>query len=301
MIFTSFMPLEYSMGDKRMSDKNIEWAALLSDLENNYTLSIRDMCCKLKASRGWVSTYITPNLPDKIILPSGHGKDAKTSLNWAFVASEMLGRKITEKLWYRQTDFDSLMSKSISSITRQTYCVPCEFFVTDVKAFSDEYDAYSKELADLRETASIPTNRKFISLFRLEKKRSDLWRTYLREELKDIVSAGECYTTGRSKVDRIPVELDNVVSMMDSWIAPHDIKNYGDTDEMMFRRFFNEGYYRIELGFESKEGTACRKIYYIKDGQMPKHKYVDQYVTLRYDVWLTAKSIIMKDVQSGDV
>lgn len=279
-----------------MKGKNTEWAAMLADLENNYTLSIRDICCKLKASRGWVNTYITPNLQDKIVLPTGLGAGSRSKLNWAYVAGTMLGRKITEKIWYRPRDFENLLGRSIKSVTRQTYCVPCEFFVTDVKAYSEQYNALSRELFELRQTESVPINQKFIKAARLEKKRADLWRDFMRDDYVGIITEGECFTTGRSKVERIPVELKNAVFLVDSWIAPHDIKSYGDTDEIMFRRFFNEGYYRIELGFESKEGRSCRKMYYIRDENMPKHKYVDQYVTLRYDVWSVCRDAVMKNV-----
>ena len=282
-----------------MKDTNIEWAAMLDDLENHYTLSIRDICNKLKSPRGWVNTYITPRLTDKIILPSGRGKNAKKGVNWAYVAGAMLGRRITEMIWYRESDFYELLKTSVKKVSRQTYRIPCEFVVKDVKEYSDKFLQLSKELADLRTTTAIPINQKFVKAMRLERQRTDLWREYLKDELKPIIDEGECSNTGRSKVKPIPVEYD-VVSQLDRWIAPHDIKEYGDTDEIMFRTFFRDAYYRIELGFESKDGRQGRKVFYLFDEEMPKHQYVDQYVTLRYDIWLCYKDEIMKGLPVTD-
>lgn len=279
----------------RKRDKNLEWSAALEALNSTHTTTIKDICRQLKASRGWVNEYITPHISEsKIYLPTGRG-EGSNGVNWAYIAAKALNRPdLTEANWYKTEDYLKFIESSISKITRQTIYLPVEMFVKDKEEFAVLYKRYEEKIIGIINEGLNAKNIKAYS--RLIFEQNGLWKTMLAEENETVVMAGDCAGVGRSKVEHIPCEI-NVMENIAHWIAPHDIKGYGDTDEEVFRRFFKHGYYRLEFLIEGKSGKSARKVYYLEDVNLPKHQYVDQYFTMRYDVW---KSIGRKLVTKGD-
>ena len=45
--------------------------------------------------------------------------------------------------------------------------------------------------------------------------------------------------------------------------AVHDLKGYGDTDELIYRDLFAKGSYRIEIGIPDQDGVVSKKVYYL--------------------------------------
>lgn len=279
----------------RKRDKNLEWDATMEALRSTHTTTIKDICRQLKASRGWVNEYITPHISEsKIYLSSGRGENSK-GVNWIYIAAKALNRPdLTEANWYKTADYLKFIEHSISKITRQTIYLPVEIFVKDKEAFSSLYKQYDAKLMTIISEGLNAKNIK--EYYRLVVEQNSLWKTMLTEEAKLAVEAGDCAGVGRSKVEHIPCEV-NVMDNIANWIAPHDIKGYGDTDEEIFRRFFKFGYYRLEFAIEGKNGKSARKVYYLEDKHNPKHQYIDQYFTMRYDVW---KPIETKFITKGD-
>ena len=81
----------------------------------------------------------------------------------------------------------------------------------------------------------------------------------------------------RSAAPHTTVPLPNVP--IKEWIAPHDEKEYGETDEAIYRRFFKEGHIRVEIKMVDKDGAIGRKVYYIKDPNQIKGSYQSVIVT----------------------
>lgn len=51
-------------------------------------------------------------------------------------------------------------------------------------------------------------------------------------------------------------------------MAVHDIKDYGDTDEMVYRDIFRAGHTKLTISIPCVDGSVSDKIYYLpsKDG-----------------------------------
>ena len=60
------------------------------------------------------------------------------------------------------------------------------------------------------------------------------------------------------------IQIKDVYSI---WVAPHELKDYGDSDELIYRKFFREGYIRIELHVPDVNGEVGKKIFYIPDNE----------------------------------
>lgn len=103
----------------------------------------------------------------------------------------------------------------------------------------------------------------------------------LNDAGKEIFKNGLVSVTKRDAVP--PVSCNTYLPPINTWVAPHDIKDYGDTDESIYRRFFRFGYIRIELALpDIKRKEISKKVYYIPDPNVLEHKYVNKYITIRY-------------------
>ena len=72
-------------------------------------------------------------------------------------------------------------------------------------------------------------------------------------------------TTKRKLAEAVPVDNIKIQDIYDIWVAPHELKDYGDSDELIYRKFFREGYIRIELHIPDVNGCVGKKIFYIPD------------------------------------
>ena len=85
--------------------------------------------------------------------------------------------------------------------------------------------------------------------------------------------------TTRSKYPEAPYEPIPKFGE-DKLQAVHDLKSYGDTDEVVHRQLFEEGAIRIELTCPDGNGNKSHKVYYfIPEPEELKHE-LDLYVTL---------------------
>lgn len=241
-----------------MEGEKRTWGETLELLRYEYTLSIRDVCKLLKASRSWVNRYIKPHV--RSIYLNSNVRDGATSArkcNWVQLAALELEREgMTESTWLHTSDVMDLLERSVVSITKQTKAVPVRCLMT--AEAREEYDQeYLQRYQELREP--MPADL-----------RVELWRELNVLHLKYVDAPAKtllkqtCSITKRGDVERIDVAYPGEFEPAE-WIAAHDIKEYGDTDEDIYRKFFRRGYIRIELAVPNENGEIGSKIYYLKD------------------------------------
>lgn len=276
---------------------NLEWRATLKALETTHTTSIRSICKLLKANRAWVNQYIVPNISeDKIYLSTGKGKNG--GVNWVAIAARALERPdMTDACWYNTEKFMEFLKDSIKSVTRQTCRVPVELFVSSVDELKEKREQIASEIEALRADNSMDLAKKVIMLNKLYRKMEELWRSCVDEDLKDILSEGDCslLLKKRSAVEPVDFECDVMAELL-AWQAPHDVMEYGDTEEELFCRYFEKGFIRIELSFPSTDEKEHKKIYYLPDKSPIAYKQFDQYIPFRYEVWLKYKDRLLKSI-----
>lgn len=220
--------------------KESRWEACLEALNSEYTLPFRKACRILKCSRDWISKYIKPNC-HYIYLTNRFGRRA----NYYAIAQRRLGLEEKDSVWFNEDEFKNMIMSSITSCTRQTISIPVEFFIrpNQLERFRIEYvearDGKESQLEKMEEA--------------VEKYATDigwnLWKTMASP-----------YARGKSPVISVTVPSFELESMM----AVHDLKNYGDTDEMIYRDLFRMGAIRIEISIPDKDGCISRKIFYLE-------------------------------------
>lgn len=93
----------------------------------------------------------------------------------------------------------------------------------------------------------------------------ELKERYLPPEVSEFLEENEVSPTARGQVPRVDVPLPSVP--IERWMAVHDLKDYGDTDEEVYRSLFSGGAVRLCLQIPLKGSTeeASEKIFYVDD------------------------------------
>ena len=93
-----------------------------------------------------------------------------------------------------------------------------------------------------------------------------LYLKYAKDDyVKDIIHPAIVQHTKRTDAEFIDVEIPNVP--IEEWKAVHDLMDYGDIEETIYRSLFKEGCIRIEIKLPDKNGEIKEtgKVYYISD------------------------------------
>ena len=239
------------------------WEDLIEGLRSDYTLSFKDVCVMLKASRTWVNQYVRPNVP-AVYINSNHRGTIKLGVNWVQVASIELEKPMTESIWFHEKDFFNFLDSCTFSVTKQTKSIPVTYLMNE-----ENKTNYLEKMKKLDKQLIVETSlKKKIKLLEEKNKcyidflKKDNATQYLIENKKTIIK--------RKQVEPVPVALNYTSIPTEDWKAPHDLKKYGDADELIYRNFFAEGYIRMELHLPDANGVIGKKIFYTEDREYLK-------------------------------
>lgn len=237
-----------------INEKN--WDSLIESLRFEYTTSLKDACMLLKASRNWINQYVRPHVKC-IYLNNNIRTNKATGTNWVHVASITLNKPMTESIWFHTDDLHNFIRNSVSSVTKQTKSVPISFFMSSSKL--NEYIKELKEIDDI-----INNTKNIYKQAKLYQVREQCYLNYISNDsitanlFKNQMNVGK-----RTAAPHTPVSLPD--TPIEEWVAPHDIKKYGDTDETIYRKFFKEGAIRVEIKIPDLNGSIGRKVFYLPD------------------------------------
>lgn len=243
--------------------KEKRWAACLHALDTDYTLPFRKACKILKCSRDWVSSYIKPNC-HYIYL-------SRIGINYHSYAQEILGFEEMDSVWFNEKEFVKLIKSNIKSCTRQTILVPVEALINpdQMERFRIEYQAVCA-LMD-----------RFIS----KEKREVVKRYATAEGLALWDMQASPYKRSNAKAVQVPLPSFDLKDMM----AVHDLKDYGETDEMIYRGLFRKGSIKLEVAIPDKNGCVSKKIYYLFPNDDINLNNTVQAVLMKYSDYLLYK------------
>lgn len=245
---------------KEEREKQFEtWEQLLEALQTEYTLSFKDVCKLFKASRSWVTQHIKPYVKSIYITNNRRG-NAQHGADWLYMASMVLNRRITESIWFHTEElFDFIENNCIYSITKQTKSVPVSYLMSD-----QNKKLYLKELKERQQ--EIEQEENYYKKLDLKLELRECYIKYLNtDEKTQKLYENTQDTTKRKLAEAVPVDNIKIQDIYDIWVAPHELKDYGDSDELIYRKFFREGYIRIELHIPDVNGCVGKKIFYIPD------------------------------------
>ena len=258
------------------------WKETLHLLDTEYTTSIKDVCQTLKTSREWVNRYIRPHARTIYVNTNNYDSDKKRKTNYLFVASKTIGKELVGSTWMHTGDVNNLLLQSIVSCTKQTKYIDVACLMTRSDA-QDYCRKYKVLLDDMKHSVLFP--HRFAELY---KKSISLHLEYLDADAQELLK-NQCSVTERTKVDRIDVAYPRHTNPQFGWIAIHDIKEYGDTDEAVYRKLFREGAIRIELAVPDANGICGQKVYYIEDPSPMKCEEHSFFCTVPEADWLKYK------------
>lgn len=262
-------------------DTNRTWNDVLHCLQYTHTLSSRDVCKMLKVDRPWLNKYILPYL-DTIYL-SGYTPSAtgiKRS-NWLQIASIQLNdRPLHDSMWINEQSFMAFIQNSIVSVTRQTRRIPIELLVSDVPKFVTAYQMHNDTISFCKDEIR---NGNLVYFNKMQKEIAEQKKVYMEHlspKGQKLLKNGSTNIVRRAETLPTPAELPPIDEVIANWQAPHDEKSYGDTDESIYRRFFKDGYIKIELEFEDMSKKKSRKVYFLPDPEPVPAKYIGEYITV---------------------
>lgn len=246
---------------------------LIDAAATQYTLSFKDACKALKCSRTWAQTYIRPHVPN-IYIQNGKGTG---KANYARLVSLAVNKQngasgySNESVYLDETAFNQFIFDSITTCQKRSKKVYKTAFI------KPEYIiTYYQELLCL-----------YCKLFDAKLKKAEvekLWEEidilYLKyaknDYVKEIIHKSIVYQTKRTDAEFVNVAVPDVPIM--EWKAVHDLMDYGDVEETIYRDLFKEGCIRIEIKLPDKHGEIKEigKIYYISDPNPVKQPTPDE-------------------------
>ena len=231
-----------------------QWEDCVNALDEEYTLTLKDMCKILKCSRAWATRYLKPHL-HYIYVGNGAGKSA----NYLLKAKAMLGRSdMNETTWYSKKEFEELIKNNLGQCTRQTILVPIEKLIDVDKLafFLKTFTPLDAIIEEFKKNENIEwLNHTINEHDQIIEQNID---ARFKDAYKDLPS---CYKRTLSPV--IPIQKDFKEFDLHNLIAVHDIKEYGDCDETIYRKIFLKGCVRTVLRLPDQNGEISEKVYYV--------------------------------------
>jgi len=234
---------------------------LIDAAATQYTLSFRDACKALKCSRSWAQTYIRPHVPN-IYRQNGKGTG---KANYAKLVSLAVNQQngssgySNESVYLDEAAFNQFIFESIVSCQKRSKQAYKTFFIEP-----KHIEVYYTELVSLY--YSLSNERKKEVAEKLLKQIDTLYLKYAKNDyVKDIIHPAMVYQTKRTDANFVNVAVPDVPII--EWKAVHDLMDYGDVEETVYRSLFKEGCIRIEIKLPDKNGEIkdIGKVYYISD------------------------------------
>lgn len=267
------------MRQKKPLDKQFNsWEELIIALRCDYTTSFCEVCNILQASRSWVNRYVRPNVSAVYISNNKYKrKDGSHGQNWVQLASIELKKPMTESIWFHTEDFFQFLNACTYSVTKQTKSVPVGLFMT-----AENYKSYLQKLEKLNEQIVQETSLFGKNVLLKEKEECHLEYLPNDKQIQELIKKG-LSVTNRTQAKPTSVNLKYTDIPCENWKAPHDLKGYGDADELIYRMFFREGYIKIDLQLHDVNGEMGRKVFYAPDPNYLQGE--GKRIILAEDIW----------------
>lgn len=239
--------------------KEERWNACLKALKNDYTLDIKGACKMLMCSRTWIKKYIQPYVHNIYL-----------SQHYTYIAGHSLGEEnLSSSVWLHAKEFEKHVLSHITNVTRQTISVPIELLIDP-----DKVEVFRMRYIEIDQNPMLMRSIK-------NKEINELIEGCLSLTGKILYIDFPALYNNRTKAPAVPFNISNLdISKL---MAAHDMKDYGDTDEEVYRELFCIGACRLELHV-----NESKKIYYYLP-EDPVFSHADDTVMMipvRYDKFL---------------
>ena len=255
------------------------WEECVKALDEEYTLTLKDMCMILKCSRVWATRYLKPHL-HYIYIGNGAGKGA----NYLYVAKKKLGREcMNETTWYSKKEFKELIKSNLSNCTRQVINVPIEKLIKTelLESFLTSFVSLDTIIKEFGENGNIEWFEKAI-----EKHNKQILENINPKYKVLYVDRPTCYK--RTLSPAVPFTMDFSELDLNKLTAIHDIKDYGDADETIYRKLFLKGCVRMVLRLPDQNGEISEKVYYLDmEEEFPECNDTVEKIMVKYNNYVS--------------
>ena len=267
------------------------WEETLYALRTTHTYSIKTLCKGLKCSRAWVNDFILENVnnEERINLASGHLSNG-FGYSWVQRAKRNLaavGYTLPEnsQIWLNASYVDNLLLSN-SKATQQTKLIPKRLLLKDPQDYMINYRHIMDRIEKAEDAEDVKECR------RLKKNLKSLDENGLTNLGRTIVEEGHCSPLKRGEVTQL-VELPELPNILlpnglinfHMLKAPHNEKDYGDTDEAIYRDFFSSGEIKITIELKGKDEQIGQKVFYVQDPDKPPYDELGGTVLIKATVW----------------
>lgn len=223
-------------------------------LQTEYTITIRNACNILHASRQWVNDFVRPFVHYVCVKPC---------------QARLLG--VSESIFLSMNDFRQLILNNLT-FSRRTIRISLDQLL-DQKT-RNQVLAKCKQL-DLQ-IAQVSTQKMPACAEQLRMKKDKIILQNLTDSAKELYGS-KPNAQRRTLYNAIPCRCYVELSQLETIAS---MKRPGDYDEIIFRQLFNKGAIRCELNLPSKDGLISQKIYYYVE-PAPPHP-----ITVSYEDYL---------------
>lgn len=265
------------------------WDACLDALDKEYTMSLREACRILKSSREWVDRYIRPHVSYIYLSRGIGGKDGERKGNYYAIADRKVGLGSSDSIWLNAAEFENLIREHVTSYTRQAIVLPAEVLLQRecIEDFRQKVVVARQQYKDNRfEAKEVNDGKDFDDVI------EDLINDSLDPGL-EYVWKSRAIAHKRTRAEAVTIKPDPDFELNDM-MAAHDMKEYGDTDETVYRKLFRMGCIRIEVKIPDASGHVSDKIFYVQpdDGFHVRHSVVP--VLIRYQDYMQYKEVLTR-------
>lgn len=255
-------------------DKFETFEKLIEAATNTYTLSFKGACKALKCSRSWAQTYIRPHVPH-IYLSNGKGTNKP---NYAKIVSQAVNKKkgkedapySYESIYLHEEEFNKFIISSIVTCQKRSKRIYKSYFISE-----EDRILYYKTLLSFHMEYDETKYR--IEKEKLMYKIETLYLNYNNDPLiKNIIHPAIVKQNKRTEAEFVDVPVPE--TPIQEWKAVHDLMDYGDIEETIYRKLFSEGCIRVEIKLPDKDGVVknAGKVYYISDPEPIPENYLSE-------------------------
>lgn len=186
-----------------------------------------------------------------------------------------MGSDIRESVWFDTKKLYEYLDSHIVSITAQTKAVSLYSILSEEEkqGFINKNLSSLKRIKELEAECTASFDKEEIEKikFKIEMVKAKKEAHVIDLQYELMAQHRIANHTKRTAFSRVSVPA-KLSFGSDTLRSVHDMKDYGDTDELIYRDLFKCGAIRVELALPGKNGKLSKKIYY----HIPKDEFVPE-------------------------
>lgn len=276
-------------------------------------VTVRQICCTLQASRQWVGKYVLPRIIDG---NTDTGNYVKLGPKWAQVMQKTIGLTYPECIFMQAATVENILTEGVRDVQMRTITIDKDRLWESTEAkydFGRVYGQLKKQLEELDSNVGYgqTEHKEYVKQYDTIKKQIETERLeHYSDDAKAMLEENErtnVQKRGDSKWVDVPELIDHaretVTTALRTWNkksedtiprimqSSADMRDYGMTDEMVYRKIWDSCRAKITLQLPDVNGVMSEKVYYIRN---PWNESFANGMIVGYEIWQKYKDKLPK-------